>query len=261
MPLMSNVSVVIITKNEADNIYAALESVRWADDIVVVDSGSTDNTPNIAKQFTERVFNHEWLGYGAQKNYAASLAIYDWVLSIDADERISEVLASEIRTLIDNEPNANGYRIPRVTRYLGRWIRTTDWYPDYQLRLFNRRFGRWNENLVHESVVVEGSVGRLRNELEHHAYRHMTHHLETIERYTTLAAKQMSKDGRLATWFDIALRPPLAFLRNYFLRGGIRDGTVGLVVSILNSYYVFLKFAKLWATRSADPSAHHEDPH
>ena len=261
MPLMSNVSVVIITKNEADNISAALESARWADDIVVVDSGSTDNTANIAKRFTERVFNHEWLGYGAQKNYAASLATYDWVLSIDADERISEALASEIKMLIDSKPNANGYRIPRVTRYLGRWIRTTDWYPDYQLRLFNRRFSRWNENLVHESVVVEGSVGRLHNELEHHAYRHMTHHLETIEHYTTLAAKQMRQDGRLATWFDIALRPPLAFLRNYFLRGGIRDGTVGLVVSILNSYYVFLKFAKLWATRCADPSVNHEDPH
>ena len=257
---MSNVSVVIITKNEADNISAALESVRWADDIVVVDSGSTDDTPNIAKQFTDRVINHEWLGYGAQKNYAISLAVYDWVLSIDADERISEALASEIRMLLDSEPNAHGYRIPRVTRYLGRWIRTTDWYPDYQLRLFNRRFARWNKRLVHESVVVEGSVGLLRNELEHHAYRHMAHHLETIGCYTTLAAKQMRQEGRMATWFDIALRPPLAFLRNYFLRGGVRDGTVGLIVSILNSYYVFLKFAKLWATQHANPSEQPEDP-
>jgi len=248
---MPNVSVVIITKNEADNIRVALESVQWADDIVVVDCGSTDNTLQIARQFTDRVVTQDWLGYGAQKNYATSLAVHDWVISLDADERLSKSLADEIRTLLKSEPSMSGYRIPRVTRYLGRWIRTTDWYPDLQLRLYDRRAARWSDRLVHESILVEGPVGRLNSELEHYAYRDIAHHLETIDRYTTLAAAQMHRAGRRAHWIGLLCSPPLTFLRNYIARGGVRDGTVGLIVSILNSYYVFLKFAKLWEAERA----------
>ena len=144
---MRPVSVVIITKNEADNIRNALESVQWADDIIVVDSGSTDDTVQIAQQFTDRVVNHEWAGYGAQKNYGASLAAHDWILSLDADERLSSTLAEEIRLLLKNEPPARVYRMPRVTHYLGQWIRTTDWYPDYQLRLYDRRVAQLS--LIH----------------------------------------------------------------------------------------------------------------
>lgn len=248
---MPNVSVVIITKNEADNIRVALESVQWADDIVVVDCGSTDNTLQIARQFTDRVVTQDWLGYGAQKNYATSLAVHDWVISLDADERLSKSLADEIRALLKSEPSMSGYRIPRVTRYLGRWIRTTDWYPDLQLRLYDRRAARWSDRLVHESILVEGPVGRLNSELEHYAYRDIAHHLETIDRYTTLAAAQMHRAGRRAHWIGLLCSPPLTFLRNYIARGGVRDGTVGLIVSILNSYYVFLKFAKLWEAERA----------
>ncbi len=250
---MLDVSVVIITKNEADNIRGALESVQWANDIVVVDSGSTDDTLQIARQFTDRVLSHDWEGYGAQKNYATSLAVHDWVLSLDADERLSTALTDEIRALVAREPATRGYRIPRVTRYLGRWIRTTDWYPDSQLRLYDRRVSRWSERPVHESVTVDGPVGRLRHEIEHRAYRNVAHHLETIDRYTTLDAERMHQTGRRASTVDLVLHPPLAFLRNYVARGGIRDGTVGLIVSILNAYYVFLKFAKLWETQRAQP--------
>ncbi len=243
---MPRLSVVVITRNEAANIRAALESVRWADELVVVDSGSTDETLRIARELADRVTAHEWQGYGAQKNHAAGLAAHDWILSLDADERVSPALAREIRSLLDAEPAARGYRCPRVTRYLGRWIRSTDWYPDLQLRLYDRRAARWSDRLVHESVAVDGAVGRLRGELEHHAYRDVSHHLQTIDRYTTLAARQMRREGRRAGWIDLAVRPPAAFVRNYVLRGGMRDGALGLVVSLLNAGYVFLKFAKLW---------------
>ena len=193
-----------------------------------------------------RVETHPWAGYAAQKNHATALAAHDWVLSLDADERVTPALADEICAVLASAPPAHGYRIPRVTRYLGRWIRSTDWYPDPQLRLYDRRHAHWADVLVHESVVLEGSPGRLHGELEHHPYRDIAHHLRTIDRYTSLAAEQMRKNGRRAGVSDLALQAPAAFLRNYLLRGGVRDGAAGLLVSILNSYYVFLKFAKLW---------------
>ena len=246
---MPRLSVVVITRNEAANIRAALESVRWAEELVVVDSGSTDDTLRIAGEIADRVTAHDWAGYGAQKNHATELAAHDWVLSLDADERVSPALAREIRALLQAEPAARGYRIPRVTRYLGRWIRSTDWYPDHQLRLYDRRAARWNDRLVHESVAVDGPVRRLRGELEHRAYRDVSHHLQTIDRYTTLAARQMHREGRRAGWVDLAVRPPAAFLRNYVVRRGVRDGVHGLIVSLLNAGYVLLKFVKLWERR------------
>ena len=248
---MPRLSVVVITRNEAANLRAALESARWADELVVVDSGSTDDTVRIAREIADRVTAHEWKGYGAQKNHAAGLAAHDWILSLDADERVSPALAREIRAVLDAGPAARGYRVPRVTRYLGRWIRSTDWYPDLQLRLYDRRAARWNDRLVHESVAVDGFVGRLRGELRHHAYRDVSHHVQTIDRYTTLAARQMRREGRRARRIDLAARPLAAFLRNYLVRGGVRDGVRGLIVSILNAGYVFLKFAKLWERQRA----------
>ena len=248
---MPRLSVVVITRNEAANIGAALRSVRWADELVVVDSGSTDDTVRIAGEIADRVTAHDWAGYGAQKNHATALAAHDWVLSLDADERVSPALAREIQALLRADPAARGYRVPRVTRYLGRWVRSTDWYPDLQLRLYDRRAARWNQRLVHESVAVDGPVGRLQGELEHHAYRDVSHHLQTIDRYTTLAARQMHREGRRGGWVDLAVRPLAAFLRNYVVRRGVRDGVRGLIVSILNAGYVFLKFVKLWERQRA----------
>lgn len=241
-----DLSVVIITKNEANNIAGALESVAWASDVVVVDSGSTDATVEIARRYTDQVSTRTWEGYGAQKNYATGLAVHDWVLSLDADERASPELAAEIDDVMRRRPTMRGYRVPRTTRYLGRWIRSTDWYPDYQLRLYDRRVASWNDRYVHESVTVDGKVGTLRSEIRHYAYDGIWDHLSTINRYTTLAAKQMAVEHRRAGWIDLIAHPPLVFLRNYVWRRGFRDGVPGLIVSLMNSYYLFLKVAKLW---------------
>lgn len=249
---MPKLSVTLIARDESANIAAALESVRWADEIVVVDSGSTDDTVAIASRYTDRVIVRDWPGYAAQKNTAATLASHDWILSIDADERVTGSLATEIRSVLATEPTAAAFRLPRVTWHLGRWIRTTDWYPDYQIRLYHRQRARWAGAHVHESVQVDGPVGTLTHDLQHYAYRDIADHLETIDRYTTLAAQQMREQGRHAGLLQLAGHPPLAFLRNYVARGGFRDGVAGFVISAMNAYYVFLKFAKLWEMQRAD---------
>jgi glycosyltransferase involved in cell wall biosynthesis len=240
-------TVTVITRNESANIDAALASVSWADEIVVVDSQSTDDTAAIARRFTDRVYVRAWNGYVDQKNYAASLSAHDWIFSLDADERVPEDLSSEIRELLQSEPAAHGYRMPRVSFYLGRWMRTTDMYPDYQLRLYNRRHARWDGMHVHESVKVDtGQVGYLKGELQHYPYKDLSEHLIRMDRYTTLAARQMFEKGKRATRLELLFHPPIAFARNYILKGGFRDGKPGLIISLVNSYYVMLKFAKLW---------------
>jgi glycosyltransferase involved in cell wall biosynthesis len=253
------VTATVITRNESGHIAAALQSVAWADEIIVVDSGSTDDTVAIAQRYATRVEVRDWPGYSAQKNHAAGLAAHDWILSLDADERVTTELGAEIRSLLDGQPAARGYRMPRVSHYLGRWIRSTDWYPDYQLRLYDRRVGRWNGRRVHESVELHGAgqpvePGRLHHELQHFPYRDISDHLATIDRYTTLAAEQWHSEGRRTTAFEAVTHARLAFARNYLLRGGIKDGAAGLLVSALNSYYVFLKFAKLWELQYVPPT-------
>lgn len=254
---MPKLSVTIITRDEAANLAAALESVSWADEIVVVDSESTDATVDIARRYTSKVLVRPWPGYVDQKNRAAAEASHDWILSLDADERVTPALAAEIQAILRSEPAVPGYRVPRVTFHLGRWIRSTDWYPDHQLRLYDRRRGRWTGKLVHESVKVDGPSADLAGELQHYAYRNLSHHLQTMDRYTTLAARQMRDEGRTAGWLDLAAHPPAAFLRNYVLRGGFRDGLAGLVISTLNATYVALKFAKLWELCSHSTSTPH----
>lgn len=252
---MPKLSVTLITHNEAGHIAAALESVAWADERIVVDSGSTDDTVAIARGLADRVEVRPWQGYAEQKNYAASLARHDWILSIDADERVSGPLADEIRGVLATEPERCGYRVPRATYYLGRWIRSTDWWPDWQLRLYDRRAGKWARVHVHESVRIPGVPGRLRGELLHYPYRDISDHLQTIDRYTTLASGELYARGRRSGALRIALHPALAFLRNYVLRGGFRQGTAGLTVSMINSYYVLLKYAKLWERQLAATDA------
>jgi glycosyltransferase involved in cell wall biosynthesis len=255
---VTGVTAIVITRNEAANIEAALESLAFADEIVVVDSESTDDTVARARRFTDKVIVRPWPGYVAQKNFAAGRAAHDWVFSLDADERVSPPLADEIRRWARDGKTPGtavaGFRVPRVTFHLGRWLRSTDWYPDYQLRLYDRRRARWAGRHVHESVRADGPVGQLRGELLHYAYRDLAHHVATIDRYTTLAARQMHEDGRRAGWWDLAVHPAAAFLRNYFLRGGFRDGVPGFVVSAMNAHYVGLKFAKLWELCSASTS-------
>ncbi len=248
-PHVPRLTALIITFNEAAHIAEAIQSVAWADEVLVVDSHSTDGTADLAAAAGARVEVRAWPGYIEQKNHGASIAQHDWILSIDADERVTPALAAEIRSLLAGDPGCPGYRIPRVSYYLGKWIRTTDWYPDPQLRLYDRRRGRWTGRYVHESVGVDGPAGMLRHDLQHYTYRDVSHHLKTIDRYTSLAARQMHEDGRRAGVLQILLHPPAAFLRNYLARGGFRDGQVGLIVSLLNSYYVLCKFVKLWELR------------
>jgi glycosyltransferase involved in cell wall biosynthesis len=241
-----NLSVTIITLNEADHIAAAIDSASWADEIIVVDSGSTDGTLDLARAKGATVATRPWSGYVDQKNYAAGLARHEWIFSLDADERIPAPLATEIRELLATEPSLRGYRVPRVTFHLGRWMRTTDFYPDFQTRLYDRRAARWQGRHVHESVAVDGAVGRLKHELQHYSYRDLRDQLERINQYSMLAARQMHEAGRRANLLDLILHPPAAFLRNYVLRRGFLDGTAGLTLSVMNAYSVFLKFAKLW---------------
>ncbi|MEZ5286597.1 MAG: glycosyltransferase family 2 protein [Vicinamibacterales bacterium] len=257
---MTGVTATVITFNEAAHIQAALASLSFADEIVVVDSESTDETVALARAFTDRVFVRPWPGYVAQKNFAAEQASHDWILSLDADERVSGPLSDEVRGILGgaNPPPMAGYRMPRVTFHLGRWMRSTDWYPDYQLRLYDRRRARWAGRRVHESVQADGPVGRLTGEILHYAYRDISHHLQSMDRYASLAAEQMFEDGRRAGWWDLALHPPAAFFRNYLLRGGFRDGVPGLIVSAMNARYVGLKFAKLWERCSASTSTQPE---
>jgi glycosyltransferase involved in cell wall biosynthesis len=251
---VSALSVTIITLNEAAHIGAAIDSASWADEVIVVDSGSTDETVAIARSKGVRVDVRAWTGYIDQKNFAATLASHDWIFSLDADERITPELAAEVRAVLASEPVHAGYRVPRVTYHFGRWIRTTDFYPDFQTRLYDRRRARWRGKYVHESVQVDGPAGRLQHELLHYSYRDLRDHLDRINRYSTLAARQMLENGRRAGVIDLLLHPPAAFLRNYILRKGILDGAAGLTLSMVNSYAVFLKFAKLWELQHSPTS-------
>jgi glycosyltransferase involved in cell wall biosynthesis len=257
--IVPKLSVTIITLNEADHVEAAIDSAAWADEIVLVDSGSTDGTPGLARAKGATVLSRQWSGYVDQKNYAASVATHDWIFSLDADERVSPALARELRELLAGDPPLHGYRVPRVTFHLGRWMRTTDFYPDLQTRLYDRRAARWRGRYVHESVAVDGAVGRLHHELEHYSYRNLRDHLDRINQYTTLAARQMHEAGRRAGAVDLLVHPPAAFFRNYVLRRGMLDGIPGLLLSTINAYSVFLKFAKLWELQH-DPQSHQENP-
>jgi (heptosyl)LPS beta-1,4-glucosyltransferase len=240
-------TVTVITRNEAANIEGALESVKWADEIVVVDSHSADETVALARKYNARIVVHDWAGYSAQRNYAAEIASNDWILALDADERVPTELAVEIQRIMREGSVHGGFRMPRISYYLGRWIRGTDWYPDYQLRLYDRRVGRFNGKRVHESVeLTYGRPGQLQHDLQHYPYRDISDHVTSIDHYTTLAAEEWFAEGRRTNAIEFAVHPPIAFLRNYVARRGFRDGAAGFLISILNSYYVFLKVLKLW---------------
>ncbi len=253
---MEKVSVTIITKNEASNIRQCLEGVRWADEIVVVDNGSMDDTREICQAFGARVFSEEWKGFARQKNSAIDKARNEWVLSLDADERIPPELRREIETILKGTPSCDGYRIARQNFFLGRWIRRCGWYPDHNLRLFRKSKGRFLERAVHEKVIVEGRVGYLKSPMEHHTYRSLSDFMERLERYSSLAAQEMQKEGRAFRLWDILLRPPGTFLQMYFLRAGFLEGYYGFLLSVLYSFYTLLKYSKLKELQEKAHSGH-----
>jgi glycosyltransferase involved in cell wall biosynthesis len=242
-------SVVLITHNEEKNIRRTLESVRWADEIVVIDSGSTDATVAICREYTDKVYHQEWLGYGRQKNLAIDRSSGEWILSLDADEPIEPALADEIRRIISSAEALDGYWIPRKAFVLGKWIRHGGWYPDYNLRLFRRGKGRFEERVVHEAVRVDGRLGRTRAAIEHHSYPDLSSYMSALDKYSSLSVEVMARTkitAFRASWINILFRPVLTFLFKYFFRLGFLDGKAGFVLNVFHSYYVFAKYAKAW---------------
>jgi glycosyltransferase involved in cell wall biosynthesis len=240
------VSAVLIAQNEEDKIPEALASLDFCDEIVVVDSGSVDRTREVAAAAGARVIvNSPWPGFVVQRNFAVDAARHDWILALDADERVTSALRAEIQEERRKGFPCAGYRIPRAALYLGRWIRATDWYPDHQVRLFDRRRGRWEGSLVHESVRVRGKTCRMRSDMEHHPYDNLSAHMQKIDRYTTLWAQQAFDAGRRTGEVEMALSAVWAFLRNYVLKRGVALGRAGLTVSAMNSFYTYTKLAKL----------------
>lgn len=241
---MMKISATIITFNEQSNIARAIESLRCCDEVVVVDSGSVDRTVEITRRLGARVIEHPWEGFAEQKNIAAREASHDWIFSLDADESLSEALEGEIWNLKKSGPQYDAYTVPRLARYLGRWILHSGWYPDRKVRLYNRNRGRWTGNFVHESVKVEGRIGHLEGNLLHYTCDSLSRHLQTMDRYTTLAAEQLVTDGYTVGWRHLLFDPPWTFLRTYFLKLGFLDGTEGLAIAYMAALYNFVKYAK-----------------
>jgi glycosyltransferase involved in cell wall biosynthesis len=239
-------SAVVITLNEEQRIRACLESVAWADEIVVVDAESHDKTVQIAREFTDRVAVRPWPGFAEQKNYALGLARGDWLLSLDADEEVSEELAREIAGVLAASTAADGYAVPRRNVFLGQWIRHGGLFPDWQIRLFRRGRGRFVARDVHESVTIDGTVARLRGHLVHTSYRDVSDFLERADRYATLAARELVRQGRRPRTHELVLRPFGRFARMYVLQAGFLDGRKGLLLAALYAYYVFMRTAKAW---------------
>ncbi len=246
---MQAISATLITFNEERNIAAALESVSWADEIVVVDSGSSDSTLEICRQFTDRIYHRDWTGYADQKNFAVEKAANDWIFSLDADERSSPELRTEIQDLVRRGFSGRGYKIPRVAFFMGRWIRHGDWYPDYQLRLFDRRFGKWAGGRVHESFRMRGKPEILNGEIYHYTYRSLSDYLKRLETYSTLAALDHEQKGRTATFLNLIGNPAAAFFKAYLLKRGFMDGMPGFTVAVMGAVSVFFKYAKLHELR------------
>ena len=265
------ISAVLITLNEERRLARALESLSFADEILVLDSGSTDRTREIAEAHGARFISHPWEGYARQKNFAAEQAKFDWILSLDADEVVTPELAAELREIkAQGAPGplgpdaAAGFRMPRLAWYRGRWIRHSGWYPDHKLRLYDRRSARWVGDYVHERVEVEGGmdakidskVRTLRGDLQHFTCDSLDDHFRTVDRYTTLAAqeayahsKSRSKSNGWVLPRALAMTlagPPWKFFETYFFRQGFRDGFAGLVIAWMAGYYVHQKYAKLW---------------
>lgn len=243
-------TVTVITFNEERNIRDCLESVSWAPHIVVIDSGSTDRTVEIAREFTDHVTVTDWPGHVQQKNRAVEQAPTDWILSLDADERVSPEMRVEVEAAMASEPTVAGFSFPRRTRYLGQWIRHGGWYPDRKLRLFDRRRARWGGTNPHDHVEADGPVTERFGDILHYTYRDMKHHLEVIDFFTDIAARERDLAGR-KRWpvLGMLFNPPFKFCKMYFLQRGYRDGFAGFVVAGLGALYVFLKDAKLWERR------------
>lgn len=246
----ARISAFIICCNEERNIERCLESVQWCDEIVVVDSGSSDGTLEIVSRFTNAIFHRQWTGFVDQKRFALGKCSHEWVLNIDADEVVSPELKSEILQVLSLDvPEVspiNGYQLSRVVFYMGRWWRRGGWYPEYRLRLCRKSATTWGGNDPHEKASVTGRTKRLSGELRHYTYTDLSSQILALNRFSAAAAKTLHAKGERYSLFKLLLRPLSRFFKFYILKGGFREGLAGLIVAMAEAFYVFLKYAKLW---------------
>lgn len=252
-----SLTVTVITLNEEANIVPCLESVAFAGEIVVVDSGSADRTLELARNYTDRIFTTHWQGFAGTKNFALDQARGEWVFSLDADERVPAELGREIIGIVQGDTPLAGYRVPRKNYVAGRWIRHLGWYPDYTLRLFRRGAGRFRDREVHEEVVVAGPVGRLRTPLEHYSYNNFGEYAARQDRYARLAARELRRAGRRPWPGELLWRPALTFFNLLVLKRGFLEGALGVKLALQSSRYNFLKYHYLRElSRGVDQDAH-----
>lgn len=249
-----SISVIVITKNEEAAIGRCLESVKWASEIVVLDSGSTDRTVEICRRYTAKAHvSEDWPGFGPQKNRALDLATSDWVLCLDADEWVSDKLRDEIQRAVASPGNEVAFRIPRLSSFCGRYIRHSGWWPDRVIRLFKRGHARFTDLLVHENMNVSGTIGALREPLMHESFTDLEDVLDKMDRYSTASAKMLHAQGKRAGLRSAVLRGLWAFIRTYFLRAGFLDGRHGFMLAVSSAegtYYRYAKLRMLWATEA-----------
>lgn len=239
-------SLIVITRNAEPHLARCLQSVPMASDIVVLDCGSTDRTQEIAKEHGARVIVEEWRGFGPQKRRATELAKHDWVLSLDADEALSAESQSEIRELLANgEPVSAAYAFPRLSFHMGRWIRHGGWYPDWQVRLYDRRRANWTDAQIHEKVEAT-EVTRLKQPMHHWVFKDLTDQIQTNNRYSGLLAEELDRKGRRFSLFNLIVKPKVKFIETYIWKRGFLDGLPGFIIAVGAAYSVFLKWAKLW---------------
>lgn len=245
---MAKISAIVITFNEAANITECLESLKWCDEIIVIDSTSSDNTCELARKFTNNITITGNLPYGEKRNIGIDKAAYDWILWIDADERISNELKEEITGLTNvTQAKCDAYLVNRRSYFINKFIKHSGWYPDYTLRLFRKSAGiRFDSSLVHEKAVYSGKPGRLKHDILHYTDRDFEHYIKKLNNYTSLSAEELYTKGRKASFFDIIFRPAFTFFKMYFLKLGILDGYMGLVLSTLSSVHVMTKYSKLY---------------
>ncbi|HLZ34499.1 MAG TPA: glycosyltransferase family 2 protein [Nitrospira sp.] len=245
---MPTVSCLVITKNEEANIQDCLASVAWATECIVVDAESTDSTAELVRAGGAKLFVRPWPGFGAQKNFGMEQALSEWILVVDADERVPEALRAEIQSCIERWKRGDpvAYEIPRKNYFYGKWVRHAGVYPDYQIRLFRKGCAKYNDVPIHENLIVQGTVGRMVSPFEHQTERRIQDHFRKFGLYTTLAAQEKAKTVRAVRSSDLLFRPLVVFLKTYLLKQGFRDGVPGLIVCVFASMYTFVKYAKLW---------------
>ncbi len=250
------ISGVVVCFNEEENIERCLKSLLWTDEIVVVDSYSTDNTISICKKYTDRIYQRKWVGINKQKEYAVSLAKNEWVFVLDADEVVSEELRREIKERLKlDKGKYDGYMVKRHTFYLGRWINHGGWYPDYKLRLFKKDRAYFVGEDPHDKIAVRGNVAKLKGEIYHFTYKNISDHIKTINSFSETVAKKMLEKGEKFVFAKMIFKPFIKFFETYFYKLGFLDGIPGLIISILSAYYIFVKYAKLWELKNISPKA------